>query len=147
MSYISVNNAVFSNAVPIAVMLSVGQYISPHFQVVNDVVPGAILEYTNNIMPLSTENEIILYDLNDARYLLKAPVLATLRQDADDEYVAAFPEAELSTSGGTAREALDWLRSSIVELYELFKGEKHLGPLPARQLRVLEQYIGKKPYR
>jgi hypothetical protein len=90
---------------------------------------------------------LVLLTLDSAEYQLRKPICVGLKEKADDEYIATFAEAELSRSGDTPQEALAWLKSSIVELYELFKGEDQLGPLPQRQLRVLEQYIDKKPHR
>ncbi len=90
---------------------------------------------------------LVLLTLDSADYQLRQPIFVGLKEKADDEYIATFAEAELSRPGDTPEEALAWLKSSIVELYELFKGEDQLGPLPQRQLRVLEQYIGKKPHR
>lgn len=90
---------------------------------------------------------VTLIALDDPKYDLRKPMVVGLRENANDEYIALFADAELSRSGDTPGEALAWLKSSIVELYELFKGEDQLGPLPQRQLRVLEQYIGEKPHR
>lgn len=90
---------------------------------------------------------LLLLTLDPSRYYLRYPMPVSLKEKAPDEYIATFADAELSRSGDTPKEALAWLKSSIVELYELFKGEDQLGPLPERQLRVLEQYIGKKPHR
>jgi hypothetical protein len=63
----------------------------------------------------------------------------------DDEYIVTFTEAELSRSGETIDEAIDWLRSSVVTLYDSLKARApRLGPLPDRQLRVLETYLVEK---
>jgi len=81
------------------------------------------------------------------RFFLKAPIVVEVHQDDDGEFIVTLADAELSRSGGTLAEAISWLESSMVELYELFKGEDQLGPLPQRQFRALEQYIGEKPHR
>ena len=93
----------------------------------------------------STTTLVLINDLASDKYHLKYPVVVALRQDDDAEWVATFSEAELSRSGETFDAALDWLKTSMVELYELFKGESQLGPLPKRQLQILGQYIGAKP--
>jgi hypothetical protein len=88
-----------------------------------------------------------LDSLGNRKFQLKKPIPIFIRQEDDAEWIATFPEAELSRSGDSAVDAITWLKSSIVELYELFKGEDQLGPLPQRQLRTLERYIGEKSHR
>ena len=62
--------------------------------------------------------------------------------------IATFPEAEISTSGDTAAEALAWLNRTIVDTYEQFTAQRgRLGPLPKRQLKTLEKYVAKKQTR
>jgi hypothetical protein len=79
-------------------------------------------------------------------YALRKPITIALKE-SQGEYVARFTEAELSRSGETAREAIDWLKSSIVTLYEMLskKDPKELGPLPKRQLKVLGEYLVAEP--
>ena len=88
---------------------------------------------------------ILLNDLDNGRYSLRHPIPLVLSQEAEDEYVLTFPEAEISRSGETPGEALDWLKSSIVKLYETYRKHANLGPLPSRQLRTLEKFIVQKP--
>ena len=77
------------------------------------------------------------------KYALRHPILVTLKEAADDEYVACFEEAKLARSAETAREAINWLKSSIVTLYDVLRKKdlKTLGPLPTRQLKVLGEYL------
>lgn len=80
-------------------------------------------------------------------YILKKPieVVITYSFDGDFEFIADFSEAEIATSGDTVEEALAWLRSTIVDTYELFTAQRpFLGPLPRRQLKALEKYVVKK---
>ncbi len=66
----------------------------------------------------------------------------------DGEYLAEFAEAEIVTSGETAEEAIQWLKETIVSLYEFYNNNRGtLGPLPERQLIVLEAYIAEKQAR
>lgn len=92
-------------------------------------------------------NQIAIYvtDLEAEKYTLSKPVLIAVTREDEDEYIASFPQAEISRSGNTVGEAVGWLKSSMVELYELFKQEQMLGPLPRRQLQVLGEYIVAKP--
>lgn len=92
---------------------------------------------------LAAPTVLYLTDLDSASYVLKRAALITLKE-VDDEYVISFPEAEILTSGETADEALRWMKSSIVTIYETLKSEHALGPLPKRQLKALENYIGPK---
>jgi hypothetical protein len=93
----------------------------------------------------TSENTVAIYDLENAKYGLKKPMLVTAKADDQKEWLVAFPEAELSRSGDSLDEALSWFKSSVVELYELFKEQSQLGPLPKKQLEVLGQYLVAKP--
>ena len=87
--------------------------------------------------------KITIDSLLSAEFVLKRPVNVVLDL-VDGEIVATFPEAELSRSGEYAYEAIAWLKEAIVSTYKLFDSERsNLGPLPARQLAVLENYLGK----
>src|SRR5687767_12289173 len=77
----------------------------------------------------SGETVFILGNLPGNKYDLKRPIVVTMRPEGDSEWIATFPEAELSRSGDTPQEALGWLESSMIELYELLRREKKLGPL------------------
>jgi hypothetical protein len=78
-----------------------------------------------------------------SKYLVRRPITVTLKEEDDNEYIACFEEARLSRSGETPQEAIDWLKSSIVTLYDALKKKdpKKLGPLPTRQLKVLGDYL------
>jgi hypothetical protein len=88
---------------------------------------------------------VVLLSVGD-RYALRTPITVALKE-VHGEYVASFEEAELSRSGETALDAVDWLQSSIVTLYETLskKHLKELGPLPKRQLQVLREYLVAEP--
>jgi hypothetical protein len=112
----------------------------------NEVTYSNISAY--NIFESGADAKLILYTLESQKYKLRKPIVITLRENADDEYIASFTEAELSRSGESPREAVEWLKSSIVTLYELLakRPRRQLGPLPTRQLLVLGEYLVKKPY-
>lgn len=99
---------------------------------------------------LTGAHELIFVDLRTAiidslpgtGYSLVKPIAVEISYD-DGEYLAQFTEAEITTSGNTREESIEWLRNTIVSLYELYDRERAaLGPLPRRQLDVLETYIG-----
>ena len=92
---------------------------------------------------LSAPTILYLTDLDSASYFLKKPALITLKE-LDGEYILSFPAAEILTSGDTADEALRWMKDSIITVYETLKLEDSLGPLPKRQLKALESYVGPK---
>lgn len=80
-------------------------------------------------------------------YILKKPIKLVLSYEFNDdiEFIAYFPEAEITTSGDTAAEAIAWLASMVVDTYKVFSEQAHaLGPLPRQQLKALEKYIAKK---
>ena len=80
-------------------------------------------------------------DLPSDTYYLAESIEAKISY-IDGEYLAEFAEAEIVTSGETAEEAIQWLKESIVNLYEFYNDNRGaLGPLPRRQLNILETYI------
>ena len=84
--------------------------------------------------PVNTTEKRYIADLKSAKYALSRPIGITVRA-VDDEYIVAFTEAELSRSGKTLDEAIDWLQSSVVTLFDSLKARAQtLGPLPGRQL-------------
>ena len=93
---------------------------------------------------LSHPRKVIIDSLPGAAYKLIKPITAKISY-GDGEFLAEFSEAEMVTSGDTLEEATEWLRDTIVSLYELYNCERAaLGPLTRRQLAVLETYIGKE---
>ena len=92
---------------------------------------------------LAAPTAFYLTDLDSASYILRRPALVTLKE-SNGEYILSFPDAEILTSGDTADEALRWMKDSIVTVYKTLKSERALGPLPKRQLKALENYIGPK---
>lgn len=85
--------------------------------------------------------ELVIEDLGSSEINLKTPITVTLI-DLGAEVIAEFREAEISVSEDTASDALQWLKESIADTYITFKKQRHrLGPLPMRQLRVLEEYL------
>ena len=86
--------------------------------------------------------ELALYVLGHDGYRLKKPIQACVDRISGDEVIAAFPEAGISICGDSPTEAIQMLKTEIVELYEILKKEARLGPEPQRQLLVLEKYIG-----
>jgi hypothetical protein len=105
---------------------------------------GSIIGAAFGNIPAGT---LILTSIPSEKFLLRRPIAISVTYDGEAEWIATFDEAEISRSGETMVEAIDWLESSLVELYELFSGEDRLGPLPKKQLQVLEQYFAKKQHR
>jgi len=141
-TYVTNYNLV-STAKPVLFFFAVAEQIPVIYQSNNYIHPDNISIAANANPFNSSDGSVIgISDLGSDKYHLRSPIFITLRQAADDEYVVSFGEAEISRSGETAKEALDWLKSSLVELYELFKKQRsHLGLLPQKQLRTLEKYL------
>lgn len=64
-------------------------------------------------------------------------------EPSDTEYVATWYDANLSTSGETTVEAVENLKSLILDVFTLLKKKSidKLGPEPKRQLAVLSEYL------
>jgi len=75
-------------------------------------------------------------------YEVLQPFHAVIRAEGD-EYVASFLDANVSATGSTQEEAVWNLKDMIVAVFEMLMGheEAALGPGPARQLRVLQQFV------
>jgi len=111
--------------------------------------PSVNVAATTNGVPTRTDQPIpiSITNLDHEAYSLAQSVVIGL-QESDGEYVASFPEAEMVTSGDTPKEAVEWLKSSIISTFELLSANRAvLGPLPKRQLQALERYIVKKQIR
>jgi len=60
------------------------------------------------------------------------------------EVIASFEQANIAMSGATQVEAIAELSSYLLDVFDsLFSETAPLGPEPARQLDLLQRYIGK----
>ncbi|MFM9843084.1 MAG: hypothetical protein ACKVOI_08970 [Dongiaceae bacterium] len=93
-----------------------------------------------------SEIQTTLVSLDSEKYELTSPILLTIKSVSEGEYIVSFPDAEISRSGESPAAAIAWLKTSLVELYELFRRRQNqLGPVPKRQLKTLERYLAEKP--
>jgi hypothetical protein len=82
-----------------------------------------------------------LTTLNNSKFKLRMPIQITITE-TQDEVIAEFPEAEIAVSEDTIPLALAWMKRRIIGSYIRFKASRDkLGPVPTRQLHVLEKYI------
>ena len=80
--------------------------------------------------------------LPDERYELLQPIPVSLERDRDEGWIARFDAATISMPGSSPEDAQQALSDDIVEAFELFLSEEDaLGPLPQRQLSILQEYI------
>ena len=61
----------------------------------------------------------------------------------EDEFIATFFDANLSAAGATPEEAVYNLKDVILATFDALTDhkEEELGPGPARQIRVLQQFL------
>ena len=112
--------------VPIAVTTSTARTLTQAFSV--SIIYGAVS----------------IEDLPSGTHELKQPVDAKISYSGS-EYIAEFAEAEIVTSGDTPEDAIQWLKETIVSLYDFYQNNRAvLGPLPKLQLSVLEAYVDQK---
>jgi hypothetical protein len=83
-----------------------------------------------------------LQTLGRRGFELSKPISVVLCRD-DGDYVASFHEAAISATGDVEEEALFNLADLIVESYVALTSydPSQLGPLPARQLTVLREFV------
>lgn len=97
----------------------------------------------NKEVLFSNIKEIIVDDFQVGNYSINQ-FKAIIEFYGDDDYMASFEEAEIYVSADSATEAIQDLKSSIIDIYEILKSEKKLGPIPLKQLKVLENYVVEK---
>lgn len=73
-------------------------------------------------------------------YELARP-LAFVIEPTGDEYTASLVEANLATAGETEFDAVEALKSLMLDVYESLERTPNLGPAPARQLAVLRSFL------
>ena len=85
-----------------------------------------------------------LTTLEPGQYELEREIQAVLHP-SEDGFIATFFDANIATGGDTEQEALDNLRSLIIDTFEMLESEpsEKLGPEPQRQLKVLRSMIRK----
>jgi dCTP deaminase len=85
-----------------------------------------------------------LTSLEPGRYELERPIPAML-QPSDDGFTATFFDANIGSSGDTEEEAINNLRTLILDTFELLESKQpeQLGIEPRRQLALLRSLIRK----
>jgi dCTP deaminase len=78
-------------------------------------------------------------------YELKRQIQAVI-QPSEEGFSAGFFDANIHASGDTEEEALRNLKSLILDVFDSLSAEppKDLGPQPARQLAVLNEFVAKR---
>lgn len=117
-----------------------------------------IAELTDRVNTLVNETDLLrvqvrqrplkwttqIYDLGEEGYTLTAPIPIIVEEYASDEpIIARFPEAELFGEGATESEAIDTLKSEILDLFDELSemDRQEMGKLPQSWRRILGQLI------
>lgn len=85
-------------------------------------------------------------DLGEAEYSLKQTLLIPVEEyEAEENFVARYPELELIGEGPTEAEAILNLRIAILDLFDELHEEdaNDLGALPLSWLRILDNLVEK----
>ena len=85
-------------------------------------------------------------ELDDSNYEVVKPIPVTLQPDGE-EFQASFFDANVHTAGATDQEALDNLRSLILDTFDTLVdlAESELAPAAQRQRAVLRRYVRRAP--
>jgi hypothetical protein len=85
-----------------------------------------------------------LTNLDPEQYKLKRDIPVAL-QPSDDGFIATFFDGNIGSSGDTEEEAIDNLRTLIIDTFELLESTQpeKLGPEPRRRLKLLRSIIRK----
>lgn len=76
-------------------------------------------------------------------YDLKRPILAVVRP-YDHEYTATFADADLTACGASEEEAVGDLKFLILNSFDSLSSYPKLGPVLAKRLAVLRDFITKR---
>ena len=81
--------------------------------------------------------------LPSSSYVLLKPIQVALEVASDDEVIAHFSEGEMAMSGDNLQDALEGLTALVLDCLDDWKdaASDTLGPIPARQLAVLREYV------
>ncbi|MBC8462367.1 MAG: hypothetical protein H8D67_30725 [Deltaproteobacteria bacterium] len=105
----------------------------------------AFLEKLNLPSSFNVYN-IAINDLSQNEWILGKPLMITVEQHGEEDFIACFYDADIYGYGDTIPEALDDLKEQLVgQLEFLLKEEKRvvLGVTPQKQLNVLRRHIKK----
>lgn len=86
---------------------------------------------------------ILIDSLNSDRYFLIKPISVTI-EHCDNVYVATNYDLDIYGYGDSEVEALDELKSLIVEFYEDLKEEKDLAPIPRKMMYFYKEVLKEK---
>ncbi|MBZ0270818.1 hypothetical protein K8I61_02190 [bacterium] len=78
-------------------------------------------------------------------YSIARPIPVVVSAD-ESGYVATFSEANISTSGETPQDAVDNLKSLILDFFDTLSEtpDGELGPEPKRQFAILRAFISRR---
>lgn len=87
-------------------------------------------------------SDLWIYSFAPEPYRVLRPIPIKIAS-SDRGWIGSFYDANIHASGGTHGEAIENLRSLILEAYEMLSEENHatLGPEPAKQLARLRCFI------
>jgi hypothetical protein len=92
-------------------------------------------------LPASKQQKtVFIKDLGSASLFVREPIPVSV-EVSEGQATACSYDLEQFGVGGDEFEALDDLRATIAELYQLLKQEPNLGPLPRRQLAYLTRAL------
>ncbi len=89
----------------------------------------------------TARDELTIDSLRNYELVKSIPVV--VESLGDRHYVAEVPDLNISTSASSMSDILIILKDRVTQTYEGLRLKKNLDSEQARQLRVLETYIGK----
>jgi predicted RNase H-like HicB family nuclease len=103
---------------------------------------GGPISATTSKLERSASACVPITTLAPEPYEVIQPFYAVIRPRGKD-YVASFLDANVNATGSTQEEAIWNLKDTIVAVFDMLSRHDPaaLGPAPARQLRVLQQFL------
>ncbi len=93
--------------------------------------------------PISGTSRVELTIDSLRTYELVKPIPVFVEALGERHYVAEVPDLNITTSASSLSEILIVLKDSVTQTYDRLRIRRNLEPEQARQLKMLETYIGK----
>jgi len=111
-----------------------------------DKLASLVQDLGSQLQTVLRTHTIALNDLGNPAWKMNRPILVTVEQQAPDDFVACFYDADVYGYGDSIPSSLEDLKRHFVSQYEFLLEESQrveLGPAPAQQLVVLQRVMEK----
>ncbi len=111
-----------------------------------DKLASLVQDFGSQLQTVLRTHTVALNDLGNPAWKMARPILATVEQQAPDDFVACFYDADVYGYGDSIPSSLEDLKRHLVSQYEFLLEESQrveLGLAPAEQFLVLQRIAQK----